>query len=56
MLNKNSLAVKKCEANQKQGYKRPKHLISRKAKKTKFTVTEMIFLQGIFTTTIDFVT
>ena len=32
ILNKNSLAVKKCEANQKQGYKRPKHLISRKAK------------------------
>ena len=32
ILNKNSLAVKKCEANQKQGYKQPKHLISRKAK------------------------
>ena len=31
-LNKNSLAIIKCEANQKQGYK---HLISRKAKKTK---------------------
>ena len=37
MLNKNSLAVKKCEANQKQhcsySYKRPKSLISGKAKK-----------------------
>ena len=34
MLNKNSLAVKKCEANQKlNGYKRPKPLISSKAKK-----------------------
>ena len=31
MLNKNSLAVKKCEA--KQCYKRPKTLISSKAKK-----------------------
>ena len=27
--------VKKCEVNQKQGYKQPKHLIPRKAKKTK---------------------
>ena len=35
MLNKNSLAVKKCEANQKPQwlYKRPKTLISSKAKK-----------------------
>ena len=37
MLNKNNLAVKKCEANQKQhcsySYKRPKSLISGKAKK-----------------------
>ena len=38
ILNKNSLAVKKCEANQKQDYKRPKHLISRKAKKTKLCI------------------
>ena len=35
MLNKNTLGVKKCEANQKPQwlYKRPKTLISSKAKK-----------------------
>ena len=42
MLNKNSLAVKKGEANQKQSYKRPKHLISRKAKKTKLCIPNLL--------------
>ena len=42
ILNKNSLAVKKCEANQKQGYKQPKHLISRKAKKTKLSIPNLL--------------
>ena len=39
-INKNSLqlGVKKCEANQKQGYKQPKNLISRRAKKTKLFI------------------
>ena len=31
-LNNNNLAVQKCKANQIQGYKQPKHLISRKVK------------------------
>ena len=42
MLNKNSLAVKKGEANQKQSYKRPKHLISRTAKKTKLCIPNLL--------------
>ena len=42
ILNKNSLAVKKCEANQKQDYKRPKYLISRKAKKTKLYIPNLL--------------
>ena len=47
MLNKNSLAVKKCEANQ--CYKRPKTLISSKAKKlnritkTPFTCNTIVY-------------
>ena len=38
MLNKNTLGVKKCKANQKQRYKQPKPLISRKAKKSKLFI------------------
>ena len=45
MLSKNTLAVKKCEANQKQdssySYKQPKSLISGKAKKKSFYLNDM---------------
>ena len=46
MLNKNSLAVKKCEANQ--CYKRPKILISSKAKKLNITKTPFTCNTGYF--------
>ena len=40
-LNKNTLGVKKCEANQKQcTYTRPKGLISSKAKKVSISLLE----------------
>ena len=46
MLNKNSLAVKKCKANQKShGYKQPKPLISSKDKK--LNIYESIYLNDI---------
>ena len=51
MLNKNSLAVKKCEASIRShnGYKRPKTLISSKAKKLNildiYTIVYRVFSQ-----------
>ena len=58
MRNKNTQGVKKGKANQKLSFKRPKHLISRKAKKLKLFlyIYNDIFLAGHFTTMIDFVT
>ena len=48
MLNKNSLAVKKCEANQKpctmHGYKQPKTLISSKAGKKSSILLRISFI------------
>ena len=54
---------KKCETNQKQSYKRPKRLISRKAKKLKLLIANHLLdwytigsIQGIFTSMVGFVT
>ena len=60
MLSKNTLGVKKCEANQKPQwlYKRPKTLISSKAKKLNILlrILSLECLQGTFTTMFGFVT
>ena len=42
MLNKNSLAVKKGQGQSEANYKRPKHLISRTAKKTKLCIPNLL--------------